>query len=164
MRRRLPRRPMSRSARGIPAVPPSFDRGGRCCLGQPGTQVWLADPRSGVPGIRGRIRRSRRGKPGGRPVLLHGGPAPGLGGPGHRPRRRGDHHPVYLLRLGSRDRARRGHPGVRRHRSDHHADRSGTDRAGARGPRTKAIIAVDYGGHPCGIEEIVKMAGSGASP
>jgi UDP-sulfoquinovose synthase len=26
------------------------------------------------------------------------------------------------------------------------------------GARTKAIIAVDYGGHPCGIEEIVKMA------
>ena len=26
------------------------------------------------------------------------------------------------------------------------------------GPRTKAIIAVDYGGHPCNIEEIVKMA------
>jgi UDP-sulfoquinovose synthase len=26
------------------------------------------------------------------------------------------------------------------------------------GPRTKAIIAVDYGGHPCRIEEIVKMA------
>ena len=26
------------------------------------------------------------------------------------------------------------------------------------GPRTKAIIAVDYGGHPCPIEEIVKMA------
>lgn len=26
-------------------------------------------------------------------------------------------------------------------------------------PRTKAIIAVDYGGHPCRIEEIVKMAG-----
>ena len=28
------------------------------------------------------------------------------------------------------------------------------------GPRTKAIIAVDYGGHPCNIEEIVKMARS----
>jgi len=28
----------------------------------------------------------------------------------------------------------------------------------AMGPRTKAIIAVDYGGHPCPIEEIVKMA------
>jgi UDP-sulfoquinovose synthase len=27
-------------------------------------------------------------------------------------------------------------------------------------PRTKAIIAVDYGGHPCRIEEIVKMAGA----
>ena len=26
------------------------------------------------------------------------------------------------------------------------------------GPRTKAIIAVDYGGHPCRIEEIVKLA------
>jgi UDP-sulfoquinovose synthase len=26
------------------------------------------------------------------------------------------------------------------------------------GPRTKAIIAVDYGGHPCDIEEIVKLA------
>lgn len=26
------------------------------------------------------------------------------------------------------------------------------------GPRTKAIIAVDYGGHPCHIEDIVKMA------
>ena len=26
------------------------------------------------------------------------------------------------------------------------------------GPRTKAIVAVDYGGHPCRIEEIVKMA------
>jgi dTDP-4-amino-4,6-dideoxygalactose transaminase len=26
------------------------------------------------------------------------------------------------------------------------------------GPRTKAIIAVDYGGHPCDIEEIIKMA------
>ena len=26
------------------------------------------------------------------------------------------------------------------------------------GPRTRAIIAVDYGGHPCPIEEIVKMA------
>ncbi|HEV2376420.1 MAG TPA: DegT/DnrJ/EryC1/StrS family aminotransferase [Streptosporangiaceae bacterium] len=28
------------------------------------------------------------------------------------------------------------------------------------GPRTKAIIAVDYGGHPCQIEEITKMARS----
>ena len=28
----------------------------------------------------------------------------------------------------------------------------------ALGPRTKAIIAVDYGGHPCHIEDIVKMA------
>ena len=26
------------------------------------------------------------------------------------------------------------------------------------GPRTKAIIAVDYGGHPCEIEQILKMA------
>ena len=26
------------------------------------------------------------------------------------------------------------------------------------GPRTRAVIAVDYGGHPCPIEEIVKMA------
>ena len=26
------------------------------------------------------------------------------------------------------------------------------------GPRTKAIIAVDYGGHPCQVEEITKMA------
>ena len=26
------------------------------------------------------------------------------------------------------------------------------------GPKTKAIIAVDYGGHPCPVEEIVKMA------
>jgi UDP-sulfoquinovose synthase len=26
-------------------------------------------------------------------------------------------------------------------------------------PRTRAIIAVDYGGHPCRIEEIMKMAG-----
>ena len=26
------------------------------------------------------------------------------------------------------------------------------------GPRTKAIIVVDYGGHPCRIDEIVKMA------
>ena len=26
------------------------------------------------------------------------------------------------------------------------------------GPRTKAIIAVDYGGHPCHIEDIVKLA------
>lgn len=28
----------------------------------------------------------------------------------------------------------------------------------ALGPRTKAILAVDYGGHPCRIDEIVKMA------
>jgi UDP-sulfoquinovose synthase len=28
----------------------------------------------------------------------------------------------------------------------------------AMGPRTKAIIAVDYGGHPCQIEEIIKLA------
>jgi dTDP-4-amino-4,6-dideoxygalactose transaminase len=28
---------------------------------------------------------------------------------------------------------------------------------GAMGPRTKAVIAVDYGGHPCQIEEITKM-------
>ena len=28
------------------------------------------------------------------------------------------------------------------------------------GPRTKAIIAVDYGGHPCRIDEIMKMAGT----
>jgi UDP-sulfoquinovose synthase len=28
----------------------------------------------------------------------------------------------------------------------------------ALGPRTKAIVAVDYGGHPCHIEDIVKMA------
>ena len=27
----------------------------------------------------------------------------------------------------------------------------------AMGPRTKAVIAVDYGGHPCHIEEIVKL-------
>ena len=26
------------------------------------------------------------------------------------------------------------------------------------GPRTRAIIAVDYGGHPCQVEEITKMA------
>jgi dTDP-4-amino-4,6-dideoxygalactose transaminase len=26
------------------------------------------------------------------------------------------------------------------------------------GPRTRAIIPVDYGGHPCDIEEIVKLA------
>jgi len=71
--------------------------------------------------------------------------------------RRGAGTDFHLLRVGQRRDSRRRSPGAGRRRGRHLERRSA--RSGAKDhARTKAIIAVDYGGQPCDLDRLVDLA------
>ena len=103
-------------------------------------------PRARV-GVRGddRLRRGRRGRE------RHRRARAVAAGAGRRPRRRGDHDAVHVLRDGRGDRPDGGDAGVRRHRSRHVLPRSRPPPRQAITERTRAIIPVHIFGQPADL-------------